>query len=197
MSFSAADIPELKLSLGAFVLSLALAGGAISFSENHLAQTLKDRQVAQKQLTEARDKLSVAKNDQDNMATYAREYDALLVQKVIGTEQRLDWIEGLEKLHNQGGVLDFKYTIDPQQGYAPNPPIDAGNFLLSRSKMSLQIDLLHEEQLMSFFANMQKQLKGWFILDGCSLSRSSEENNAPLKADCSGGWFTMKNKNAP
>jgi hypothetical protein len=196
MNFSATDLQNLKLSLGAFVLSLALGGGLIYLSNQYLAHSLKEREAAQKQLTEARSQLGATQNDQENMSAYALKYNALLAQKVIGTEQRLDWMEGLEKLRQQGSVLDFKYTIAPQQNYAPNPPVDAGNFQLSRSSMTLQIDLLHEEQLLHLFSDMHNQLNGWFMLDGCSLSRTSAtEEMAPLKADCTGGWFTMKSKN--
>ena len=198
MNFSATDLQNLKLSLGAFVLSLALGGGLIYLSNQYLAHSLKEREAAQKQLTEARTQLGTTQNDQENMSTYALKYSALLTQKVIGTEQRLDWMEGLEKLRQQGSVLDFKYTIAPQQAYAPNPPVDAGNFQLSRSSMTLQIDLLHEEQLLHLFADMHNQMNGWFMLDGCSLSRTSTTDEmAPLKADCTGGWFTMKSKSAP
>ena len=95
-------------------------------------------------------------------------------------------------------MLDFKYTIAPQQSYTPKPPLDAGNFQLSRSSMTLQIDLLHEEQLLHLFADLSSQFNGWFMLDGCSISRTGTANElAPLKAECTGGWFTMKNKNAP
>jgi hypothetical protein len=198
MIFSKADLPVLKWSLGAFALSIVLASGIISFSEEYLKQSLKDREAAQKQLTDARTQFISAQNDQENMSAYALEYNALLAQKVIGTEQRLDWMEGLEKLRLQGRVLDFKYTIAPQQGYTPNPPVDAGNFQLSRSSMTLQIDLLHEEQLLHFFTNLNNQINGWFMLDGCSISRTGTTNDlVPLKAECTGGWFTMKNKSAP
>jgi hypothetical protein len=198
MSFSKADLPVLKWSLGAFALSIVLASGIISLSEEYLKQSLKDREAAQKQLTDARTQFISAQNDQENMSAYALEYNALLAQKVIGTEQRLDWMEGLEKLRQQGSVLDFKYTIAPQQGYTPNPSVDAGNFQLSRSSMTLQIDLLHEEQLLHLFANLHNQINGWFMLDGCSISRTgSADELSPLKAECTGGWFSMKNKNSP
>ncbi|ADE10921.1 hypothetical protein [Sideroxydans lithotrophicus] len=198
MKVSKDDLPFLKWSLGAFLLSLALAGGLISLSEHFLAQSLKDRETAQKQLTDARTQLVAAQSDQENMAAYALEYNSLLGQKVIGNEQRLDWLEGLDKLRQQNIVLDFKYTISPQQPYAPKPALDAGNFQLNRSNMTLQIDLLHEEQLLQLFSKMKQQLSGWFMLDGCSISRTDPTDDlAPLKADCTGGWFTMKNRNAP
>jgi hypothetical protein len=45
---------------------------------------------------------------------------------------------------------------------------------------------------------MRKQMNGWFMLDGCSLSRAvATEELSPLKAECTGGWLTMKNKSAP
>lgn len=198
MIFSKDDLPEIKWSLGALALSIALAATLISASEKYLELSLKEREAAQKQLNDARTQLLAAQSDQANMSAYALEYNALLAQKVIGTEQRLDWIEGLEKLRQEGSVLDFKYNISPQQGYTPNPPLDAGNFQLSRSGMTLQIDLLHEEQLLHFFSNLHDQINGWFMLDGCSISRTGAVDElAPLKAECTGGWFTMKNKNTP
>lgn len=198
MIISKADLIDLKWSMSAFLLSLVLGGGIISFSNNYQEQTLKDRQAAQKQLVDARTQLGAVQDDQENMASYALEYNALLAQEVIGNEQRLDWIEGLEKLRQQGQVLDFKYAIAPQQGYAPIPPLEAGNFQLNRSAMTMQIDLLHEEQLLHLHAAIHTEMKGWFMLDGCTLSRTGTgDETAPLKAECSGGWFTMKNRNAP
>ncbi|MBI4809523.1 MAG: hypothetical protein HY799_11330 [Nitrosomonadales bacterium] len=198
MSFSKNDLPFLKYSLGAFALSIALAGAMTSYSESYLEQSQKARMEVQKQLSDARLQLVATQGDQENMSSYSLEYLALQDQKVIGNEQRLDWIEGMEKLRQQGIVLDFKYTIAPQQAYAPNPTVEAGNFQLNRSDMSMQIDLLHEEQLLQFIAALRSQMKGWFMLDGCSLTRAVADSEAsPLKADCKGGWFTMKNRNMP
>lgn len=198
MRFNKDDLPYLKLSLGAFALSLLLSAGMFSYSEDYLKQSQKERSDAQKQLNDARLQLLSAQGDQENMSAYSLEYVSLQDQKVIGNEQRLDWIEGMEKLRQQGIVLDFKYTISPQQAYTPNPPVDAGNFQLNRSNMTLEIDLLHEEQLVQFVSALRSQLKGWFILDGCDLNRAFPGTEAtPLKASCNGGWLTMKNRNMP
>ena len=199
MSFSVSDIAEIKWSLGAFVLSMAVVAGLSNFSEVYRHGALQAKQSAQEQLNKARESFATAQNDFENMATYKLEYEALENQKVIGNEQRLDWIEGLEKIRKQGVVLDFKYSIGPQQSYAPNPPLDAGNFALNLSPMTLQIDLLHEEQLDYLFSTMANQMQGWFILDRCSLSTGASPTGeiASLKADCTGGWLSMKNRNAP
>lgn len=198
MNFSTNDLAELKWSAGALVLSLGLCAGLITLSSSFLEKSRIALQAAQKQLNTAREQLAAAQSDRENMSTYALEYDALLSRKVIGNELRLDWIEGLNKLRLQGIVLDFKYSIAPQQSFAPSPSVNAGNFQLNRSGMSLHIDLKHEEQLLHLLSAIHTQINGWFMLDGCTLTRAdAKSNTGTLKAECSGGWFTMKNKSAP
>jgi TolA-binding protein len=198
MSFSAADIPEIKWSLGAFLFSLAAASALIYFSTGALDSAQKTQQAAQQQLNEAKTQLNNAQSDAENMTSYQLEYQALNAQKTIGNEQRLDWIEGLERLRQKQIVLDFKYNIAPQQSYAPNPALDAGNFALNISPMTLQIDLLHEEQLTRLLDAIHAEMPGWFMLNQCSLSRAeSAEAGATLSAKCEGGWLTLKNRSAP
>ncbi len=199
MNFSFDDFAALKWSIVALLISVVLSAGLYTSGEKFQEQALKDRQTAQRQLTESRTQLASAQIDMENMAAYQLEYQALETQKVIGNELRLDWIEGLERVRKQGLVPDFQYTIAPQQSYVPNPPLDAGNFALNISPMTLQIDLLHEEQLLHLFSALHTQLKGWFILDRCSLSATDATSASPgaLKAECAGGWLTMKNRNEP
>lgn len=201
MSFSTADFAEIKWSLLACLLAVAGAGALFSYGSNFERQAQQQLIREQGLLTEARNQLANAQSDLANMADYQQEYNALVVQKVIGKEQRLDWIEGLEKLRAQKLVPGFKYTIAPQKPYAPNPPQNGGNFALNISPMTLQIDLLHVEQLLRFFKAMNTQLQGWFIIEHCSLSRNETSAPGPggamLVADCAGGWFTMQNRSAP
>ncbi len=199
MSFPSADFPEIKWSLATLLLSAVLAAGLITYIANYQEQKFKEQQSAQQQLTEALNHLSAAQNDLKNMTVYQLEYESLQSQKVIGNEPRLDWIEGLEKLRRQGHVLDFTYTIAPQHAYPTHPPLEAGNFALNLSLMTLQLNLLHEEQLLRLLSAMHNEIPGWFILDRCSLSatESPGAGSGSLKAECVGGWLTMKNRNAP
>ncbi|MEI7842899.1 MAG: hypothetical protein WCI39_07690 [Gallionellaceae bacterium] len=206
MNYSKDDLLKLKWSLLTFLISLALSASAIWIGSAYDANSLKARQSAQKQVVEARTKLSSTQSDLDNMSTYALEYTSLVNNKIVGDETRLDWIEGLEKLRQQRHVLDFKYTIAPQKDFVPSPALDTGNFSFSLSGANLQLDLLHEGQLNEFFEALRGDMKGWFIIDQCSLERIGTANTAEtlmnntgpqLKASCAGGWVTMKNRNAP
>lgn len=199
MSFSTRDFGAIKWSLLACLLSIGFAVGLIQYSANVQQKALRDLQQAQKQLSDARNQLNTAQSDMENMSAYQMEYDALVAQRVIGDEQRLDWLEGLEGLRKQGIVPVFKYNIAPQKAYTPNPPLTAGNFALSMSPVAMQIDLLHEGQLMTFLDALNTRIPGWFILDGCTMARNANPDNASirLRSDCSGGWFTMKNRSSP
>lgn len=203
MKFSASDFPLIRWSILAICAS-AIASAVILYSSGKYAEnTQKDRRNAQTMLSDARNRLAAAFQDQENMANYADEYGALIEQKIIGDDQRLDWMEGLEKIRQKNLVTDFRYNIAPQKIYAPQPPIDSGNFDIHYSEMKLQLNLLHEAQLLNFFDALRSDIKGWYQLEGCTLQRTGAGNEneqtaaTRLKAECSGGWITLKNRNAP
>ena len=197
MKFAKSDLLLMRWSTLA-VCASALISAIMLYSSGEYAQhTQKDQRNAQSQLNDARNKLTAAHDDQKNMAAYTDKYATLLDSRIIGDEQRLDWMEGLGKIREQNLVSDFRYTIAPQKIYAAKPPIDSSNFDIHYSEMKLQFELLHEAQLLDFFAALRGQIKGWYQLEGCTMRRGGNEDAAQLTAECSGGWITLKNRNEP
>lgn len=198
MNFSRPDLLHLRWSLLTFLVVLAIGACAVYLSREIADAALRDKRTAQQQLAEARNKLNAAREDRDNLSAYAAEYDTLVKHRVIGDEQRLDLLEGLEALRKQGRVLDFKYTIAPQAPYTPVAALDSGNFEFRQSSMNLQIDLLHEQQLINLLDGLRDDMNGWFMLDQCALERTPATgvSTAQLKATCSGSWLTLKHRTA-
>jgi hypothetical protein len=197
MTFSKADFPHLKWSVLMLLLVLVAGSAAIILSKNYVSQARVNQKTFQQRIIVAQSLLSAANEDRGNMQTYRVEYAALLNRNIIDNEQRLDWIEGLEKIRKLNRVLDFKYAITPQHVFIPPTPLINGNFDLNISDMTLRLELLHEGQLLDFFDTLRAESKGWFILDHCTIERNSEpEATAHLKAECHGGWLTLKNKNS-
>lgn len=206
MNFSISDLRLLRWNILVLCASILGAAIAIISSNEYAAKILRDKSAAQSQLNNARNRLQSAQEDQQNMVSYANEYETLRGLRIIGDDQRLDWLEGLEKIRREHLVNDFRYSIAPQKIYAAQPPIDSGNFDVHYSETKLQFDLLHEGQLLDFFAALRGQIKGWYQLEGCTLQRissqiSNDEDSpdrgaAPrIKAECTGGWITLKNRN--
>ena len=199
------SLTHLKWGLLALLLALLAGGSAVILSERHLGSAQQDHRQAERQVADARRKLMTAIDDQRNMAAYALEYSMLLKRDVIGKEQRLDWIDGLERLRRRDLVLGFKYSIYPQQPYTPPVALNTGNFQLNRSNMSIDFTLLHSGQLTDFFNALRTSVKGWYMLDGCSIERlppnpagADNPGQTPLlKAECHGGWLTLENRSKP
>ena len=197
MKITKSDLSVMRSSL--ITLSIAIIASLllISISERLSGLAQKNWHDAQRELRAAQSELNNAKQDQENLRDYQGEYLASVNQHLIGNEQRLDWVESLEKLRQQKLVSELHYNIGPQKTYTPQPPIDSGNFDIKYSEMKLQLSLLHEDQLLDFFDELRGQIKGWYQLDGCSIVRAPGEaqNNATqLTAECSGGWITLKNR---
>lgn len=202
MKLSKSDFLLMRRSILAICASVAISTVVLYSSGKYAEKTQRDFRSARSMGNDARNRLTAAHEDQKNMSIYADEYGALIDRKIIGDDQRLDWMEGLEKLRRQNLVADFRYSIAPQKKYAPQPPIDSGNFDIHYSEMKLQFDLLHEAQLVKFFAALHSQIKGHYQLESCALRRIAAENTATaastrLKAECNGGWITLKNRSAP
>jgi len=203
MKLSGADFKLIRWSLFALCATLLLSSLILYSSSRYAVAAGKDLRMAQNKLKDARKQLAMAHEDLVNLADYSQEYAKLENDKIIGDDHRLDWVDTLERLRNQNLVIDFRYTIAPQKTYVPQPAMDSGNFDIHYSETKLELDLLHEGQLLDFLDALRKRGNGWYQLEGCTMKRinSYDENAAPatpnIKADCSGGWITLKNRNAP
>lgn len=201
MTLSKPDFLLMRWSVLAFCASALVSAIALYGSGEYAETSQHDLGNAQSMLNDARNRLATAHQDRENMAIYNNEYDALNERGIIGEDQRLDWMEGLDRIRQQNLVTDFRFNIAPQRAYAAQPPTDKGSFDIHYSEMKLQFELLHEGQLLDFFNALRSQTKGWYQLEGCTLQRAAakEAAGAPvlLTAECDGGWITLKNRNAP
>lgn len=204
MKFSNADFRMMRWNIAAISASIVLSGLVLYGSQEYADHAQKDFRTAQNQMNDARNRLNMAHQDSENMAAYSKGYSALENRRIIGDDHRLDWMEGLDKLRQQNLAIDFRYSIAPQKNYAPQPAIDSGNFDIHYSEMKLQFELLHEDQLLNFFNALRNQIKGQYQLEGCTMQRASAASDGDaddtsttthIRAECSGGWITLKNRN--
>lgn len=198
MKFSKSDLRLLRWGIAILCLALIIAGTTFYIAEQSITQSRRALNNAQSALSQARNQLITAQQDRANMDFYMAEYAALIEEKVIGVDQRLDWMEGMEQLRQKNIVSSFSYNIAPQKTFAPVIPVDSGNFDINFSEMKLQFNLLHEGQLINFFDALRSNIQGWYQLQGCTLQRAGAgeiaDNPIQLKAECNGGWITLKNR---
>lgn len=201
MKFSKSDFHLMRWGIVAICAAILLSSVFLYISSDYENSAKKELRAAQGKMNDARNRLTMALQDQENLSVYSQEYYVLENDKIIGDDHRLDWIDGLEKLRNQSLVIDFRYNIAPQKIYVAQPAIDSGNFDIHYSETKLQFDLLHEGQLLNFLEALRSQTNGWYQLEGCTMNRADLNNEGTataaetrINAACSGGWITLKNR---
>ena len=191
------DLMLLRRNL--LLLGAAIIGSATILHGNGLYAELARNKLkeAHKSLNEAQRTLVGLRDNQQNLADYSAAYEKLESTHVVGDERRLEWIEALEQIRRRHLVSNFHYLIAPQQTQPPRASLNPGNLVIHYSAMKLQLDLLHEMQLVDFFNALRDSNKGWFQLEGCTLRRSAAVETdaaAYLAAECRGGWITLQKR---
>jgi len=200
MKFSTKDLPHIRGLLIMLALALILGAVLIYVSDGVLTKAQQSKILADREWSEALRKLERTKNEQEDLQGYYHQYQNLVEQNVIGLEQRLDWIETIEKIRNQLNIFSVKYKLEPQETLNLENNSTSNSFDLHRSNMTLDISLLHEGQLLNFFDALSEQAKGMYLLESCTLTRNDLVRQLRfipnLQAECTLGWITLNEKNA-
>jgi hypothetical protein len=153
-------------------------------------------QTAQHQLGAAQSELINAQQDLRNQESYQQEYALALQQHWIGKETRMDWVAQLANLRGQKLSPEFQYEIGAPQLYTATASLDCGSFAIYYSTLHLHLALRHEAQLLQALNTLNPTGNGNFVLQGCSIQRSSDPSPAAaLQAQCSGQWISFQPRN--
>ena len=159
MKFDVEDLKRLQWAI-TFLVVLTLVGIASLW----ITQQLKtSSEKAVREATTARrdiqTKLSRAREEEQELRDKIGRFQALKAQGYIGPEKRLDWIETLARIKTARRIFKLDYEFAPQR------PVDAailpagaaaGGFEIMASQMKLQLQLLHEGELLSFLAELRE-----------------------------------------
>ena len=145
-----------KLALPAIAAIALVAAGAV------LVTTARDaRAKAQRELAAVQDE---RRQNADRLARIAEEerevkekldvYQQLKRLNIIGEERRLEWADAITRIRSQRELLDLTYRVDRQK-LLKSVPGKPGSVDFFSSTMTVQLDLLHEEDLLRFLADLR------------------------------------------
>jgi hypothetical protein len=198
MKLGASDLKRLRLPLAAFVV-LALAGAACYFAaDDYLQETKKLAAATTAQRSEVQTKLASANEEEREIKANLQQYQALAARGIIGEEKRLDWVDTITAIKNERHLFNIGYSIEPQKpldypGFAPG----GVNFMVSRVKIEIQ--LLHEEDLLNFIDDLAKRGRSYLAVRSCDVKRIDRGSSgagttlAPrLQASCGFDLITIR-----
>lgn len=194
MKLGRAELLKLRGPL-ALCIALAATGAAgvwLVLKEKQQAARMLVAAEAQRKQNETR--LLQVRSEEQEIKQKASRFLQLGARGILGSENRLDWIEQLRDLRDRQKLAEVEYEIAPQQKLDTTP--DGHEF--QSSNMRIELRLLHEEDLLRFLDALQKEARALVLPRECALNRQaagSAPHNGPaaqLKADCQLQWITIR-----
>jgi len=183
------------LTLGAvIVVGILLFGFASYFSKNQELALQKQQNM----LNAARQRYQLSGAEKEMIAEYLPKYQTLISKGFVGEEQRIEWVEHLREQHKTQKLFGIKYSINPQEKYMPAFAANLGGFTLNRSIMKLDLDMLHEGDLLQLTEALNNRNAAPLILRDCEIirlntgSQLSNQLVANLHAQCELDWLTLR-----
>ena len=192
MKLTRADLPELRLSLAAALLMIALGATSVHLALASARQARTEQSAAQRQRDEIDGKLRRVRSEEAEIKQKSALFSSLQQRGMIGEEQRLDWVELLKTIRERRRLLELRYEIAPQRALDAQP----GSALsFYASAMKIELKLLHEEDLPRLLGDLQQQAGPLIQVRSCKLARLPRESAdiaAQLQADCLIDWITLR-----
>ena len=197
MKLGTKDLKRLLLPVTA-CLALGLVGVACYFAaDSYVQDTEKQRAAISAQRTEVQGKLNRANEEEREIKANLQQYRALVARGIIGEEKRLDWVDTITTIKSERRLFNISYSIEPQK-QLDYPGFSAGSgvyFMTSRVRINLQ--LLHEEDLLNFIDDLAKRSKLYLSVRNCTIQRTERGSGgtvlAPrLQADCVFDLITIR-----
>jgi hypothetical protein len=163
-----------RLALPAVAAVGMLVAGVVGvvMSNMYLKQARVERQVAADARRAAQEKLSRATQEEREIRDKLVDYRRLLERGIIGDEQRLDWVDTISQIKSARRIYDIKYAISPQKTFeVPGAAAAGGDVEFRVSELKLDMQLLHEEDMLAFLDDLQRQLKTHVMVRSCAVQR--------------------------
>lgn len=128
---------------------------------------------------------------------YYPEFIGLYKEGLIGKERRLDWIESLQAISEILEIPSLRYEISSQAPLTAHLPIDSGRFNIYQSVMKINLDMLHEVDLVRFLDRINKAAQGFYSVSSCNLTRKNRDidlqsEQANVAAECNLNWYSIR-----
>ena len=191
------DFQFLKRSLIFFAVAVFISAGFIFAGEQIKSEKLQAYTAVKSSLQRSHKKYTTLVKDIDLISLYTQSYKDYKKSGLIGSERRLSWIETLELVNDELKLPKLSYGLEPQEEFKrPKLKIER-KILVSSTPMTLDINLLHEEDLFAVFNGIQGSIDNLFTIESCKISRIIKKGSllstreANLNSKCLLRWITV------
>ncbi len=193
-----ADLQLIRNAAAIFATTLVVSGSMIYFSDDFMLQKQGQLNITIQQREEAQQKLSRAREEEQEIREYLGLYQHLEKQNIVGDEKRLDHIEALQQVYEKHKLAPITYEIFPQQTVQLDASVKTAEMELRATSAKLTLDLLHEGDLLTLLSALKQNASDFFSAQNCRIQRrqlSTAETEHKLEnrltAECTINWLTI------
>ncbi|RLA41234.1 MAG: hypothetical protein DRQ64_02810 [Gammaproteobacteria bacterium] len=129
---------------------------------------------------------------------YKNKFDYISASGFISSENRLAWIEQIERTANRLQLSNLQYQIDPQIELVKGRYEIPSNVALFQSTLGFETSLLHEGDLVDVVQDLAELSSGLLVVDSCTITRTSDDVGAfNFNAICDMSWYTASYQDKP
>ena len=188
MNLSREELRELALPGLAALLLIAVGAGLVWGAGESLRAAQRELVVAQAERQQNAERLARIAEEEREVKEKIEVYRRLKSLNILGEENRLEWADAMTRIRTQRELLDVRYRVEKQRRIA-SVPGKPGNVDFYASTMKVDLALLHEDDLLRFFADLRGSGNAYYAPKRCAISRTGQTATGTaimprLRADC-------------
>jgi len=173
MTLTREELQRIALPL-VIALALAAAGAGIIYGAGEGLRTARAHfAVAQSERRQSSERLARIAEEEREVSQKIDVYKQLKSLHILGEERRLEWADTINRIRVQRELLDLRYRVERQKlvNSVAGKPASVDFFT---STMRVEMQLLHEEDLLRFLADLRASGNAYYSVKRCAIARTGQ-----------------------
>jgi hypothetical protein len=173
MRLTREELQRLALPL-LIALALVVVGAGIVYGGGEGLRVAQAHfAVAQNERRQSTERLARIAEEEREVNQKIDVYKQLKSLNILGEERRLEWADTINRIRVQRELLDVRYRVERQKlvTSVAGKPASVDFFA---STMRVELQLLHEEDLLRFLADLRASGNAYYSVKKCAITRTGQ-----------------------
>ena len=173
MTLTREELQKLAVPLLIAIALLGTGVGIIYGASEGLRVAKAGLAVAQNERRQSAERLARIAEEEREVSQKIDVYKQLKALNILGEERRLEWADTMNRIRVQRELLDLRYRVERQKllTSVAGKPASVDFFA---STMHVDMQLLHEEDLLRFLADLRASGNAYYSVKKCVLIRTGQ-----------------------
>ena len=193
---------DIKKALMTFAIILLSMISMVTASDAYRSNTSEKNTRTLAEMRSWSNKIEDANRNNQILVQHEETFKKLKDNFVIGDENRLSWVEVVQKVADSRKIASVKYDIASQVLLDKNVlGSEYAGIDVFKSVMSLEMKFIHEGDLFVMLNALRREAKGLVAVDKCEVELINKDVNDGIigqnktdnmRAYCELSWYTLK-----